>query len=312
MSILREAHSLALSDPSSLGMLTPEERRHLDILVDNAQGHRGVLAVLITSLVKKVDDPGQDVRRHQAGMEDGYAGRTYDANHITPFMKAVFPRLAMSESGWLTRSLEQPLPYTLDYPAKMKNSDVRDALLQTLHTVEEREGNARTLLRALFVLIVRRFTELQRKVVPLSSRDAVAVQEVVAAVDAHFSSSKASRLPVIAMYSAYELLIQHVGRYAGKALAPLLSHTTADRRTDNVGDIQVLGVDGAFWEAVEVKHLIPITADLVLDAYLKIQDTPVGRYYLLTTAQPATPHQTEVDEAVALCRSEHEGVHRSV
>jgi DNA (cytosine-5)-methyltransferase 1 len=141
--------------------------------------------------------------------------------------------------------------------------------------------------------------------VPLSSRDVVAVQEVVDAVDAHFGSHTASRLPVIAVYSAYQLLIQHVGRYAGKQLADLLSHTTADRRTHNVGDVQVLGADGAFWEAVEVKHLIAITPDLVLDAYLKIQDTPVTRYYLLTTAQPPTAQQTEVDDATALCRAEH-------
>ena len=57
LSILREAHNLALSDPSSLGMLTAAERRRLDVLVDNAQGNRGVLTVLITSLVKKVEDP---------------------------------------------------------------------------------------------------------------------------------------------------------------------------------------------------------------------------------------------------------------
>ena len=156
-SILREAHSLALSDPSSLGLLTRTERRRLEILVDNAQAHRGVLTVLITSLVKKVEEPSQDVRYHQARMDGGYAGRSYDTKHVTPFMKAVFPRLAMSESGWLTRSLEQPLPFTLDYPANMRNSDVRDAFLETLHAVEEEDdADARTYLRALFVLIVRR------------------------------------------------------------------------------------------------------------------------------------------------------------
>jgi DNA (cytosine-5)-methyltransferase 1 len=47
-------------------------------------------------------------------MVGGFSGRRIDTQYITPTLKELgLP--AMAESGWLTRSLEQPYPYTLDY-----------------------------------------------------------------------------------------------------------------------------------------------------------------------------------------------------
>lgn len=46
-------------------------------------------------------------------MDKGYSGRSFDTKYITPFMKFKFPKIAMRESGWLTRSLEQLEPYDL-------------------------------------------------------------------------------------------------------------------------------------------------------------------------------------------------------
>ena len=54
----------------------------------------------------KALNPAQDIRNHQASIEGGYSGRTFDSKYITPFMKLhKFP--SMAESGWLTRALEQ-------------------------------------------------------------------------------------------------------------------------------------------------------------------------------------------------------------
>ena len=56
-------------------------------IIEKAESFRGVLTVLITSLVKKIEIPTQDVRNHQAKLPNGYSGRTFDTKHITPFMK---------------------------------------------------------------------------------------------------------------------------------------------------------------------------------------------------------------------------------
>ncbi len=51
-------------------------------------------------------------------MAGGFSGRTVDTQFITPVLKKIdLP--SMAESGWLTRSLEQPYPYTLDYKGKI-------------------------------------------------------------------------------------------------------------------------------------------------------------------------------------------------
>ncbi len=102
-----------------------------------------------------------------------------------------------------------------------------------------------------------------------------------------------SRLPVLAFYSIYEVFMS-IDRYKGKTLSPLKSHTTSDTKSGGIGDIEVLDENEEFFEGVEIKHNIPISSDLVRDAYQKFSVTPVRRYYLLTTAEP------NVDDAQAV------------
>lgn len=42
----------------------------------------------------------------------------------------------MKESGWLTRSLEQNIPYELDFLGKIQNKNVKAAFLNILNDVE--------------------------------------------------------------------------------------------------------------------------------------------------------------------------------
>lgn len=82
----------------------------IDRILENAEGNKGLLAVLVTLTLHKIVDCKQDIRLHQAQIPGGFSGRTIDSKYVTPFLKKMqFP--AMAESGWLTRSLEQPYPY---------------------------------------------------------------------------------------------------------------------------------------------------------------------------------------------------------
>ena len=81
----------------------------LELLVNRSEQNKGLITVLITLLTHKIVSPKQDIRYHQAQLPNGFAGRGIDQQYVTPFMKSVsFP--ATAESGWLTRSLEQPHP----------------------------------------------------------------------------------------------------------------------------------------------------------------------------------------------------------
>lgn len=85
----------------------------IEIIARNSSNFLGVVNVTVTSLTEKCVNPSQDVRYHQAKMPNGYSGRTLDTRVIAPWLKS--KRLkSMVESGWLTRSLEQNDPYTLE------------------------------------------------------------------------------------------------------------------------------------------------------------------------------------------------------
>lgn len=62
---------------------------YLDLIVERAESNKGMVAVLTTLLTHKICSPEQDIRYHQAQLENGFAGRGVDQNHVTPFMKKV-------------------------------------------------------------------------------------------------------------------------------------------------------------------------------------------------------------------------------
>ena len=96
-----------------------------------------------------------------------------------------------------------------------------------------------------------------------------------------------------------------IERYEGKTLLPLKSHTTSDIKSGGIRDIEVLEENGNFFEAVEIKHNIPISPDLVESAYQKFAETSVSRYYLLTTAEPNVDDGETVVALVNKIRQRH-------
>ncbi len=127
---------VSLKNLDSLG-LRETQLRKIQMIVDKEETFKGVYTVLTTSLVYKSNNPNQDIRLHQANMNNGYSGRNFDTRFITPFLKQKQFLGAMKESGWLTRSLKQNLPYTLDYPGKISNIDVKKAFLEILDDIEK-------------------------------------------------------------------------------------------------------------------------------------------------------------------------------
>ena len=291
-SILEEIYRSADADRDVLLMLSPTKQEWVEVVVAHAESQKAVLAVLVTSLVKKIEMPSQDIRYHKAELSNGYSGRSFDTKYVTPFIRGKFLRLAMmSGSGWLTRSLEQAHPYTLDYPGRIHNIAVRNAFLQILHDVEENQASPQEYLLALFARLIDYIENSRASFEPISGegRNSISIENITEILKAHFfhsyGVSGASRLPVLAIYSAYQLLMGY-DRYIGKELCPLKSHTTSDTKSSGIGDIEVLDEQENFFEEVEIKHNISITPMLVQGAFGKFANTAVCRYYLLTTAEP--------------------------
>ena len=168
---------------------------------------------------------------------------------------------------------------------------MKNAFLHILNDIEENQASPEEYLLALFELLID-YTENSKIIIePIlrDSSDSISIENIIEMLLDHFfhsyGVSGASRLPVLAIYSAHELLMGY-DRYIGKELCPLKSHTTSDTKSSGIGDIEVLDEQGNFFEGVEIKHGIPITPMLVQDAFDKFANTEVCRYYLLTTAEP--------------------------
>lgn len=314
-SILENAYQRAESSRDTDFGLSSNQRIWVETILKKAESQKAVVAVLITSLVKKIETPTQDVRYHKTGLPNGYSGRGFDTQHVTPFIAEKFPRFEMKGgSGWLTRSLEQAHPFTLEFPGKIRDRLVKEAFLYILNDIEENCANTEKYLHAVFASLIALMERANRIVreKPIvdftSQKETVTIENIMDLLRNHFSIrydiTGASRLPVLAVYSAYEMFMG-TERYHGKTLSPLKSHTTSDIKSGGIGDIEVLDETENFFEAVEIKHNIPISPTLVRDAYQKFSQTSVRRYYLLTTAEPDVDDVDEVNQWVRQIHLQH-------
>lgn len=283
--ILERSYKLVMEEPQSCepGELDPGLTRHIDWIVEMTDRQKAVLAVVTTLLLKKVADPDQDIRLHQANMPGGFSGRSLDTKVVTPFLKRNgFPSM-LSGSGWLTRSLEQSTPYTLDYTGGIKPKSLKMAFLSVVDMVQRDESDAaHALLYLLHKLIERRDRDSTLKLArPINLTDS----QIVRALSLHFASGVqgTARLPVLAIHAMMSMLVQERGKYEECSIAPLESHTSADSKSGHIGDVHIIDSHGRFVEVFEVKHEIAISESLIEDCFSKYRHAPVRRFYILTT-----------------------------
>ena len=154
-------------------------------------------------------------------------------------------------------------------------------------------------------LIIQRNSQQIDLAKPLNLPIATIVDLLSKHFDTKYSAEEASRLPVLALYAAYQCLINETKRFEGKTLLPIESHTSADSRSGRIGDIDIVDEKERAFEAVEVKHGIAITAQLVKDAFEKFKTTQVNRYYLLSTANIGISQKDEIDQEIDHIKNIH-------
>ena len=283
--LYNKAMSIVGLHDKNISELALKDQELVNIVLHYSEQAKAVLTVLITSIVYKSLHPDQDIRNHQASIEGGYSGRTFDSKHITPFMKLhKFP--SMAESGWLTRALEQKVPYDKNYSGAITPKELKPVFLEILAKIENGADCTKYLSYILQGLIIKR--NLQN--IDLAKPTTLSINSILDLLDKHFNGSYkaegAARLPVLAIYSSYQCLIQETKRFEKKELLAIESHTSSDKSSGRVGDIDILDEKNRVFEAVEVKHGISITLQLVQDAFEKFKTTPIDRYYILSTASP--------------------------
>jgi len=275
-------------DSFFLQMLSEKQKKLFDCIVNNVENQKSVLSVLITSILKKIADPNQDIRLHREEFKDGYSGRSLDTKVVTPWLKQNYTKFAPKESGWLTRSIEQPHPFDKNFPGKIRNKKVKKAFLEILYYIENNNYDPAICLKYIIFLLEKEKSNhinIINEIENVTYRGEVTINFLINLFRKHFALKNSSRLPVIAMYSIYQCIFQKIDLYKSKCLMPLNPHTAADRHI-GYGDIEIYDINNAPYEIVEIKHNIPIDKNMIIDVLNKIKETSIKRYYILTTAEP--------------------------
>lgn len=268
----------------------------LEMMAKYCEKASGGYSNLLTSLsIKAVYGDKVDVRYHQVqiqGQTDRPAGfnfRGVSESTIYEWMEE--HEFHGAKSGWQTRTFERPKPYMLTYDENI--GTIKEPFLICYDEVETNKQSARL---ALYLLLWRRLQLREATKVELAIPKIQDVMQITDLFAGHFfykykDSKGASRLPVLALYSIYKVLLTELHRYDGKVLKDLESHSAADAQTGAIGDIEIVNPDGSAFEAVEVKHEQVITVAMVDSAKQKIRGSQVDRYYILTTHSQHEPSE---------------------
>ena len=265
---------------------------NIDVLVDSIDKNKSLVSALVTSLLKKITDPAQDIRLHRTDFEGGYSARSLDTDITTPFFKQHFPKYANKESGFLSMATRTQIPWTKEDGNRIRtraSKEFMNSFLEIFDAIESKKINPKDTLVYFFEKL--HTLSLQQKVIfdetieTSDFVDIININSVLQMLEKHFSTDErgTSRLPVIAIYSIYQQLFKQVKRYKNKILRPLNVHTSSDKH--GYGDIEIWNKNNTPFEMVEIKHNISIDRNLVFDLAKKSENTGIERYYILTTAK---------------------------
>ena len=269
----------------------------LDAMAVNSSKATTAYNNLVTCLAIKVAKPTADIRYHQAQIQkDTMRPASFNFRGVSE--KVIYPWLNRhtfdgAKSGWQTRTLERPKPYFLTY-----DENIGDIKVPFLTCFDEVEENGQSAELALAYLIYDQLVRREGKKITLSIPQTKDIALILEVLKKHFfhpyqASKGASRLPVLALYSIYSVMIKELSRFTGKSLRPLMEHSAADSQTGAVGDIEVADSEsGHIYEALEIKHNLPLTEAVLLDVGQKIATKSIDRYYILTTHSKCEPDES--------------------
>lgn len=304
---LIELYNEAKKNKSYASKLNNTTQNNIELIAEKCFTQKGVYTVLITLSVYKILNPNQDIRNHQTQIKNGFSGRTIDTQFITPTLKQLkLP--SMAESGWLTRSLEQPYPYTLKYNGRVSNKRAKKAFLELIDDIETKQVKPKYIIVELLKSVIKIQEENKVIIKPLENPEKLTITKIIDTLNEQFSCRYedfgGSKLPVLAFYAIYQMIINEISRYDGCDLKELGSHTASDRTSKSAGDIEVFKGEALF-EAIEIKLDKEIDANILRIAEEKIIRYNPQRYYILSFFSIKEEDSQQIQEVITRVKEKH-------
>lgn len=268
---------------------------------------KGVYTVLVTLLYYKYLYPKQDIRLFQTRFKGGFSARSFDTKYVTPALKKLgLP--SMAESGWLTRSLEQPYPYDFNYKGAIP-STLKMPFLRIIDYIEKNPTKSLDSLCLLLSIARDISSKHVIKIVPLENPETLTIAKIMSVLEEHFltkyNTHNGAKLPVLAFYSIYHSLISEIERYRECHLAELSSLTACDRTNKASGDIEIFDKHNSLFEAIEIKLDKQIDSQIIRVVQEKIYKWNPQRYYVLSVLGIKESDREEIESIVNSIQTKH-------
>ena len=289
--------AIKLIENQALSEIQEEIKASLDIFIQKIETDKSLIQVIITTLLKKIIKPEQDIRLHMAKFPNGYSARVIDTKVTTPFFKRTFPKYANKETAFLTKATRAEIIWNFDVGVKLplRSKSLVEPFLKLIDKIENQTIDLENCLVYVFaqlhLLCQSHEVVFSETLEVANSINIININTVIKMVERHFEEALSSRLPVIVIFAIYKQLFKTIRRFENKILLPLNVHTSADKH--GYGDIEIRDNDNNPFEILEIKHNIPIDRNMILDIVKKSANTTIERYYILTTYNNCFINQDE-------------------
>ena len=112
-----------------------------------------------------------------------------------------------------------------------------------MNDIEVNNINPKYILVEIFKLIIEIQETDKITIVPLENPEKLTIDRTIRLLEKQFNfdykTSYGSKLPVLAFYAIYQLLLNEISRYNRCKLKELGSHTASDRTSKSSGDIEI-------------------------------------------------------------------------
>lgn len=233
--------ALELVENQSFTEFDQEIKTCVDIFVQKIETDKSLIQVIITSLLKKIINPEQDIRLHMAKFIKGYSARVLDTKVTTPFFKRTFPKYANKETAFLTKATRAEIIWNFDEGVKLplRSKSLVEPFLKLIDKIENQTIDLENCLVYFFaklhLLCQSHEVVFSETLEVANSVNIININRVMKMVERHLEEPLSSRLPVIVIFAIYKQLFKTIHRFENKILLPLNVHTSADKH--GYGDI---------------------------------------------------------------------------
>lgn len=287
--ILVDCLEIAERDLTLRSVKNPDIHSRIDYICRCIENRAGV-RLLMSCMLARITNPEIDPRKPYTEINgtDCFSGRSYDEKYITHFI--IENNLPCNiTTAFLTPALRNiNSPLTVETIIIGKPAQLYIQALQLLDDVANDRISAKDVLidiiRQLIIIRNEKKESInklledinrQNKSLPLSSED------IINLISQHLKCRNSSRLPVLLIAAAYLVVSNMIGEYTN----PLKAHTSADKQTGALGDLEICLInDDNIVTIYEMKSKRVIIDDID-SALVKItsHELPIDNYIFITT-----------------------------